>query len=78
MSQQDLGAFSMLSSASTSQCYKACVVHPDIELAPAEKNCLLRCTERFCEAVQVVMTAVETYVLPPSFPSPFVLLTFLA
>jgi hypothetical protein len=64
MDEQAVAAVQMLSTTATSQCYKACVAHPDVKLAPAERNCMLRCTDRFIESVRVVMGAMESYVVP--------------
>ena len=54
--------FSLITNSSATQCSKACIVHPDVDLSEGERNCVIRCTERYLEALQVVMTATESLV----------------
>ena len=63
MDPQTRAVIQNLSSTAGSKCYQACIKYPDQSLSDSEKNCILRCTDRFLEAIQVTMVALESYVV---------------
>lgn len=48
-----------LTGVAADKCYQHCILYPDVVLTGTEAVCMLKCSERFVEALGITLSSVE-------------------